>query len=46
MRRQRGRDRSGKPGVDRAKADAFFAAVDERAAWLALAKADANILPA
>ena len=28
-------DRSGKPGVSRAKADAFFAAIDERAAWLA-----------
>ncbi|MDX2086839.1 MAG: hypothetical protein SFX73_03265 [Kofleriaceae bacterium] len=28
-------DRSGKPGVDTATADAFFAAVDVRAAWLA-----------
>ncbi len=39
------RDRSGKPGVDRAKADAFFAAVDERAAWLARATADASVSP-
>jgi hypothetical protein len=28
-------DRSGKPGVDKAKSDEFFAAVDARAAWLA-----------
>lgn len=28
-------DRSGKPGVDQALADKFFAAVDERIAWLA-----------
>ena len=28
-------DRSGKPGVDTAHADQFFAAVDQRAAWLA-----------
>ncbi len=28
-------DRSGKPGVDAAHADQFFAAVDQRAAWLA-----------
>jgi hypothetical protein len=33
-------DRSGKPGVSRAKADTFFAAIDERAAWLAKASAD------
>ncbi len=28
-------DRSGKPGIDQAKADEFFAAVDARATWLA-----------
>ncbi len=28
-------DRSGKPGVDQALADAFFAEIDKRAAWLA-----------
>jgi hypothetical protein len=27
-------DRSGKPGADQAKADLFFAAVDERIAWI------------
>ena len=27
-------DRSGKPGIDRAKTDVFFAAVDEREAWV------------
>jgi hypothetical protein len=27
-------DLSGKPGIDQAKADAFFAAVDERVGWL------------
>src|SRR5262249_50972735 len=37
-------DRSGKPGVSRAKADAFFAAIDERAAWLAKAS-DADVSP-
>jgi len=37
-------DRSGKPGVSRAKADAFFAAVDERAAWLAKAT-EAGVSP-
>jgi hypothetical protein len=36
-------DRSGKPGIDRALADAFFAEVDLRAAWLA--KRDAAIAP-
>ena len=33
-------DRSGKPGVNRAKTDAFFTAIDERAVWLARAKAE------
>jgi hypothetical protein len=33
-------DRSGKPGVNRAKTDAFFAAIDERAAWLAKSKTE------
>ncbi|HEX4450524.1 MAG TPA: hypothetical protein VH143_06630, partial [Kofleriaceae bacterium] len=32
-------DRSGKLGVNRVKTDAFFAAIDERATWLARAKA-------
>ncbi len=32
-------DRSGKPGVDQALADAFFAAVDERAKWIAAGRA-------
>jgi hypothetical protein len=32
-------DRSGKPGVDQAKADAFFADVDAAAAWLTGAEA-------
>ena len=31
-------DRSGKPGVDKAHADEFFAEVDVRAAWLAAGK--------
>jgi hypothetical protein len=34
-------DRSGKPGVDQAHADTFFAAVDQRAAWLARGKGTA-----
>ena len=38
-------DRSGKPGVDQAKTDAFFAAAAARLAWLTQAKADAAILP-
>ncbi|HEY0253499.1 MAG TPA: hypothetical protein VGC41_18320, partial [Kofleriaceae bacterium] len=33
-------DRSGKPGIDKDKSAAFFAAVDERAAWLANGNAD------
>jgi len=37
-------DRSGKPGIDQAKADAVMAAIDERAAWLAKGKAD-GLLP-
>ncbi|MBX3158427.1 MAG: hypothetical protein KF773_20835 [Deltaproteobacteria bacterium] len=32
-------DRSGAPGVDQARADALFAAVDKRVAWLAVGKA-------
>lgn len=31
-------DRSGKPGIDQAKADELFAAVDQRAAWAAKGK--------
>ena len=38
-------DRSGKPGVDQAKTDAFFAAVAARLAWLNQAAADPAILP-
>ncbi len=37
-------DRSGKPGIDQARADEMFAAVDLRAAWLARG-ADAALLP-
>jgi hypothetical protein len=37
-------DRSGKPGIDKAKADDVMKAIDERATWLANGKAD-NILP-
>ncbi|MFT3691632.1 MAG: hypothetical protein QM831_00740 [Kofleriaceae bacterium] len=33
-------DRSGKPGIDKAKADDFWKAIDERAAWLAKGTAD------
>lgn len=33
-------DRSGKPGIDKAKADDFWKAIDERAAWLANGTAD------
>ncbi len=36
-------DRSGKPGVNQAKADAFFAAVDAHLAWAG--RADAAVLP-
>jgi hypothetical protein len=37
-------DRSGKPGIDKAKADDLMKAIDERAAWLVKGKADA-LLP-
>ena len=37
-------DRSGKPGIDQAKADDVMKAIDERAAWLAKGKAD-GLLP-
>ena len=37
-------DRSGKPGIDKAKADDLMKAIDERAAWLAKGKAD-GLLP-
>lgn len=37
-------DRSGKPGLDKAKADELFAAVDQRWAWLAKGK-DPAVLP-
>lgn len=36
-------DRSGKPGVDQAKADAFFKEIDDAAAWLAKADAAATL---
>ncbi len=36
-------DRSGKPGIDQAKADELFAAVDKRAAWVAKGK-DAGLV--
>ena len=38
-------DRSGKPGVNQAKTDAFFEAVAARLQWEAAAKADPAILP-
>ena len=38
-------DRSGKPGINQAKADAFFAAVAARLAWTRQAADDAAILP-
>ncbi len=38
-------DRSGKPGIDQAKLDAFFTDVDAAAAWSKQASADAAILP-
>lgn len=38
-------DRSGKPGVDAAKVEAFYAAAQAYAAWLAESDADAAILP-
>jgi hypothetical protein len=38
-------DRSGKPGIDQAKLDAFFADVDAAAAWSKQASADAAVLP-
>ncbi len=37
-------DRSGKPGLDQAKADELFAAVDQRVAWLTRGK-DPALLP-
>jgi hypothetical protein len=38
-------DRSGKPGVDKAKAAAFFAQVDEHAAWATRLSSDATLNP-
>jgi len=38
-------DRSGKPGVNQAKTDAFFAAAAARLQWLAAAQADPAIFP-
>lgn len=38
-------DRSGKPGVDTDKANAFFAEVDKLTAWKKKAQADAALLP-
>jgi len=38
-------DRSGKPGIDQAKADAFFTAAANFLAWSARAASDAAILP-
>lgn len=35
-------DRSGKPGLDQAHADEFFAEIDKRAAWLAAGKQTEN----
>ncbi len=37
-------DRSGKPGIDKAKADELFADIDKRAAWIAKGK-DAALAP-
>ncbi len=36
-------DRSGKPGIDQARADAFFAEADKRAAWLAKGREAATL---
>ncbi len=36
-------DRSGKPGIDKAKADELWKAIDERAAWLAAGKSDGTL---
>ena len=38
-------DRSGKPGINQAKADAFFAEVQAHVAWWQQAEADPTILP-
>jgi hypothetical protein len=38
-------DRSGKPGVNQAKADQFFAAIKAHAAWLGRLEAEPAILP-
>lgn len=38
-------DRSGKPGIDKDKASAFFADVDKLTAWKKKAQADASLLP-
>jgi hypothetical protein len=38
-------DRSGKPGIDKARADEFFAAIDARQAWLAKRAELAAALP-
>lgn len=38
-------DRSGKPGIDKARAAAFFADVDKLAAWKQKAQADAALSP-
>ena len=38
-------DRSGKPGINQAKADAFFAEVQAQVAWWQQAAADPTILP-
>ncbi len=36
-------DRSGKPGIDKAKADEMMKAVDDRVAWLAAGKAEGTL---
>lgn len=38
-------DRSGKPGIDKDKASAFFADVDKLTAWKKKVQADASLLP-
>jgi hypothetical protein len=38
-------DRSGKPGIDKDKATAFFAEIDQHAAWMSQPAADAAMLP-
>lgn len=37
-------DRSGKPGIDQAKLDAFFAAIDETATWAAAGATDTAVM--